>query len=696
MIWNRINGRESIKDENREESAAFSTEENTHKLTNRPPAPKSDQLISLEGKSKNEIFEENPRLDRYVAILERGLSIDQLKNTQALKISFNHTDPKTTVLVANALAQAFIEYNFQLKTEKFSKASGWLADSTKKLEENLEKAEKELADYLHDNNMISTTGQNSLTSVKLTRLHDEAMKAEMDLMLKKSLYEEVKLGHTDQLPVIYTDARLGDLQRRLNDVSQTLARLSVDFGPENYQVREAVQQKHNLEDQIGRIRSGIEERLKIEYEKAMRDRQTVQSAMDNAKSDAVEQDQAAIRLNILRQRADTARTLYNEFLLKNKQIDLDRAQQQNNISLLQPARLPKSSTGTPISLAVSMAFAFGLVGASGLAFLLERFDRTIKNIADVNRYVQLPTIGVIPAARRPKQRKLYARSKVDKARPLSLSKESLPSSTKEALGGAKNNVTFSNGNLPVDEGVEITETSIDGIAMLNQQSAVAEAYRVLRTSVLLANGENPPKTLLITSSEPSEGKTTTTINTAISLAQLGASVLIIDADLRKPSAHKGLGVNRTHGLSTCLMNDVEPSKVIQKLNIPNLYFLPSGPIPSNPAELLISQKMKKLINLAEQRFDHIIIDSSPLMYVTDPVILSTMVNGVILVVRGGKIKREVVSQAREMLTSVGAKIYGVVLNDIDLRHSSYDFAYYRYYAEYGKEREEESASDLLA
>jgi capsular exopolysaccharide synthesis family protein len=436
--------------------------------------------------------------------------------------------------------------------------------------------------------------------------------------------------------------------------------------------------------------------MKVEYEKAARDRQTIQSALDNAKSDAVEQDQTAIRLNILRQRADTARTLYNEFLQKNKQIDLDRAQQQNNMNLLQPARLPKSSSSTPPALAILLASVFGFAGTSGLAFLLERFDRTVKNVTDVNRYVQLPTIGVIPSARKTRQRKLNAKPKIDKTKPLSITSDSTTTQPVDALGGTKNNFTLSaNGELGKEK-IEITEAKPEDIAVLNRQSAVAEAYRVLRTSVLLANGENPPKTLLITSCEPSEGKTTTAINTAISLAQLGASVLIIDADLRKPSAHKGLGVNRTHGLSTCLMNNIEAGRVIQKLNIANLSFLPCGPIPSNPAELLISAKMKTLIGQLEKHFDHIIIDSSPLMYVTDPVILSTMVDGVILVVRGGKIKREVVCQAREMLSSVGAKIYGVVLNDIDLRQqATHDFAYYRYYSDYGKEREEESASDLL-
>ncbi|HEX8091511.1 MAG TPA: CpsD/CapB family tyrosine-protein kinase, partial [Blastocatellia bacterium] len=222
------------------------------------------------------------------------------------------------------------------------------------------------------------------------------------------------------------------------------------------------------------------------------------------------------------------------------------------------------------------------------------------------------------------------------------------------------------------------------LVTLDSRSSVAEAYRVLRTSVLLSSVDNPPKKILITSGQPGEGKTTTVVNTAISLAQLGSSVLIIDCDLRKPSVHKVLGADPSRGLSTYLSGKVDLVDMMQKLAIPNLWVLPCGPIPPNPSEMISSAKMKDMLNLLSQSFDHIIIDSPPLLKVTDPVILSTLVDGVVLVVHGGKSTREVVRRSRQELSMAGAKIFGVVLNNVDLQAEGYD-GYYESYSDYGRE-----------
>jgi capsular exopolysaccharide synthesis family protein len=188
-----------------------------------------------------------------------------------------------------------------------------------------------------------------------------------------------------------------------------------------------------------------------------------------------------------------------------------------------------------------------------------------------------------------------------------------------------------------------------------------------------------PKRILVTSSQPGEGKTTTCVNTAISLAQLGASVLVIDCDLRKPTVHKAFGVNPAIGLSTYLTRNAPLDDLIQKVSIPNISVLPCGPIPPNPAELISSERMRQLLVIASRQYDHILIDSPPLINVTDPVILSRMVDGVMLVVHGGKSSRQLVCRARQELVSVGAKIFGVVLNKVDTRNEGYEGYYGRYY-----------------
>ena len=226
-------------------------------------------------------------------------------------------------------------------------------------------------------------------------------------------------------------------------------------------------------------------------------------------------------------------------------------------------------------------------------------------------------------------------------------------------------------------------------ATLDGLSNVVEAYRMLRTSVLLSSAGNPPKTILVTSSQPSEGKTTTAINTAISLANLGVSVLLVDADLRRPAIHRQFKLNQPRGLTTFLSSNEPLESLVYPLPIPHLSLLPCGPIPPNPAELIASERMRELIRTAAQQYDHILIDSPPLMNVTDPAILSTLVDGVILVVQAGRSTRDIVRRARQDLRSVGAKIFGVVLNNVDLkREGYYDYYYYRYHSNYGDKGQE--------
>jgi capsular exopolysaccharide synthesis family protein len=245
-----------------------------------------------------------------------------------------------------------------------------------------------------------------------------------------------------------------------------------------------------------------------------------------------------------------------------------------------------------------------------------------------------------------------------------------------------------------------SDGSTHELVLLGERSPVAEAYRVLRTSVLFSTADIPPKTILFTSGQPGEGKTTTVINTAISLAQLGASVLVIDADLRKPSTHKGLNVSSDQGgLSAYLSsgNGTDVDQFIQKVKVRNLSLMACGPIPGNPSELLSSDKMKNLLATLRGRYDHILIDSPPILHVTDPVILSTLVDGVILVVHGGRSSREVVKQSRHLLTNVGANIFGVVLNNVRLQDQPYiGFPYYPYEAENRREPDEVRVSDIFS
>jgi capsular exopolysaccharide synthesis family protein len=610
--------------------------------------------LSLAAGSGERSEEESARLAPYVDVLESNLSAEPLPDTRMLVVSFAHTDPVVAATVANAVSRVFINYSFENKTEKYRDASEWLTRSTRELEAKVQEAEQELASYSRANNIFSTDGKETLTAEKLSRLHDQATRAETDRILKESLYQEVKAGRVAQLPEAFSDPKISALQTKLGELTVNASELDVKYGPKNQRVVEVQQQIAAIQRQIEDSRKNLEEKLKADYERSVRDEGSLKAALERAKGEAVQQNQATIQLNILQQKVTTAKDLYTQFLQKTSQAKIESAQQHNNLRLVDPARVP----GAPISpnrlRTIMIGLLVSLLAGAVLALLLEYLDNTVKSVEDVARYAQLPALSVIPSIR-----------------------------------GSKSPLLISNANANDRSaaGPVAQDHEGRGLAPLGKGSAVAEAYRVLRTSVLLSTAGNPPKTILITSAQPGEGKTTTAINTATSLAQLGGSVLLIDCDLRKPSVHKALGLDKAEGLSTYLSRKVEVESLIHPLPVANLSLLQAGPVPPNAAELISSARMKELLSGLGEKYDHIVIDSPPLINVTDPVILSTMVDGVVLVVQGGRSTREVVRRARIELATANAKVFGVVLNNVNLKREGYnDYYYDRYYSSYGEDR----------
>ncbi len=593
--------------------------------------------------------EESERLAPYVGMLRGGLGVEKVKMTRLLRVSYKHTNPEIAALAANGVAVAFKEYSYSKKTESNDISSTALGKATRDLESQMQKAEQALANYTRANGIFSLEGKEDLTTNKLAALHDQAIRAETDRIIKQSLYEDVRQGRVAQLPEALANQQTLDLQRRLSDLNVTLSQLNVKYGSENPRVEEVRDQIVTLQKEIGSTRTQLSDKLRTDYERALRDEASMKAALNRAKGEAVQQNQTSIQLNILKQNVETAKTLYTDFLQKTKQVDLEKIQTARDVSVAEPARLPGGPIGPSRTRSVLMAFLLSLGVGIGLVFLLDHLDNTIKTVDDVSRYVRLPALGVIPAI-----------GSGNRRQPL--------------LYGAKvgKSAAASNGLLSPKDAYK-------------DAGSVAEAYRMLRTSILLAAADHPPKTVLVTSSQPGEGKTTTAINTSICLSQLGATVLLIDADMRRPRIHKALGIDHRRGLSNYLSGNISLKTVVQPTKVPNLYVLPSGIVPPNSADLLSSEKFRIMLHKLSQHFDHILIDSPPIGSVTDPVIMSRLVDGVMLIVHGGKSSREMVVHSRQELANVGAKIFGVVLNNVNMQRDGYDYYYRRYQYEYTRE-----------
>jgi succinoglycan biosynthesis transport protein ExoP len=608
-----------------------------------------------------DIQAERKRLEPYIQAVLSNLTVEGVRDTRLIRISFRHTDPEIAAAVANGIADNFISHNFEAKTERFTNTSNWLIDSTRKLKAQVEMAEQKLADYSSEHNIFSLDGKENPTADKVLKLHEQVMRAETDRILKQSLYEEVKLGRVAQLPEAFTDSRTADLQKSLNELAVAASVLSVKFGARHPKLQEIQQQIATRQAQIEENQLMLEERLKADYERAVRDEESLKAALEIAKNGAVQQNQATIQYSVLKQDLETAKTLYTDFLNKTSHTDIQRAEQFNNVRKIESAEPAGAPIGPKRSKTIMLGFVFSLVLGVGLAYVIEKLNTTIRTVDDVTRATQLPLLAVIPTLTDTLPQRNATARKVNGLRELkiAISKD-------------------------IDDSFEFLEDYSERPVLahsIKMFSAAAEAYRMLRTSILFSTAGQPPKTLLVTSGQPCDGKTTTVFNLALALTQLKAEVVIVDCDMRRPRIHKLLQLAKREGLSSFLTSGGDLNKLIHRSPIPHLSILPCGFVPPNPSELISSISMKGLLRLLEARFDYVILDSPPLVTVTDPIILSTLVDGVILVVKSGQSKSELVGRVCQYLSSVGAKVLGVTLNNLNMRKDEYDYYhYYRYYA----------------
>lgn len=623
--------------------------------------------------TSSEDLAEAKRLAPYVGALQGGLKVEPVresrgglyKETRLIDISYTHGDPATAAKITNAVADTFVRANLEKKNETNTSTSEFLSRRVAELQTQIRAAEEKLVSYAKNNQILSLDASQNTVVDRLAGLNKQLLEAENDRKMAEAEYNAAKTPGAAGALAEANGKDIAETESKLADLRQKRAQLAVDATDEAPEIKELDQQIAELQKHLNETRSRntntLLTNLETRYRQTLAREEALRKSFNQQKGETVTQNEAAINYRILQQEIETNKGLLDNLLQRSKENDVVLAGRPNNISIVDYAITPDYPVGPARMRSVMLAFLLALGLGIGLALFLEYLDDSVHSTDDVEKYLRLPALAVIPAMGGSSRRLLASATALQK----------------------RNGTNGGNPELLL---------KVDG------RSPLAESYRQLRTSVLLSTAGRAPKTLLITSSLPGEGKTTTAVNTAISLAQTGASVLIIDADMRRPRLRSIFNLTESEGLSSILSSETKPQDMLESISkdpATGLHVLTSGPIPPNPAELLGSEQMRKLLEVLSIPFTHIVIDSPPVSSFTDGVLIASMVDGVLLVVHGGKSSRGVVRRSRQLLLDVGAKLFGVVLNNVSVR--SHDYSYYqRYYhqAYYTKESESgEAASE---
>jgi capsular exopolysaccharide synthesis family protein len=608
--------------------------------------------------TSREDLAEAKRLAPYVSAILNSLKVEPVKEsrgyykeTSLIDIRYSHTDPQVAAKVVNAIADTYVYANLEKKMETNSSTGTFLQKRIAELQQQIRTDEERLVNYARNNQIISLDPNQNTVVERLAGLNRQLLEAENERKSAESAFNAARAPGAAEALADGDAKQANDLEGKLNDLRQKRAQLLVEATEEAPEVKEVDQQITELTRQLKDLRSHktttLLSNLETRYKETLGREQALRKSFDQQRAETLTQNEAAINYRIIQQEIETNKTLLNSLLQGAKENDVVIAGKPNNVSVVDYSLAPDSPVGPNRTRTVFMAFFLSIGLGVGLALFLEYLDDTVHSTQEVERGLHLPALAVIPSVGAAVRRHV------------------IPGMT--ALQKPNGN----NG-----DHAELL-MNVDG------RSPLAEAYRHLRTSVLLSTAGRAPKSLLVTSSLPGEGKTTTAVNTAISLAQTGASVVIIDADMRRPRLQSIFDLHEQEGLSSILSSDTTEAEMLELVRTDEatgLNVLTSGPIPPNPAELLGSDQMRRLMTALQDRYTYVVVDSPPISSFTDGVLIATMVDGVLLVVHGGKSSRHIVRRSKQLLNDVGSKVFGVVLNNINVQ--SHDYYYYQTY--YGR------------
>lgn len=575
--------------------------------------------------------------DQLVKTFHNNLKISKVKGTRLIEIQFRSTDPRLAADVVNDLTKEYVDQFYKSQFQVSTQISDFLAVQLKELQAKVEESQRKLVDYQRENGTLDD--KQNIVTAKLDDLNKLLTAAEAERVQKEVNYRLARSGQPELVAKLEPDNLITKLRGQQADLENQIAQSSVQLGPANPKMRELTNQLAQVRQSLDAETKRIGEHITYDYQSAVGSERMLRAALEGQKKEADKLNASAIQADILKHEFETNRQLYESLLQKQKEVGVSASMKSSNLWVVDPARPPKLPAEPDILRNFALSVVFGIVGGVALALGLTKVHEKISTLEQAVMLSPVPSLGVVPL--------LGIKGK----------------------NGAIRQLKGVNGNAKPEL-----------VSAMQPLSLASECYRAMLTSILLSQAV-PPAVILVTSALPGEGKTTVSTNLATVLARLHKRVLLVDTDLRRPSIHRALRLPTNCGLGALLRKSATfEQAMIGCADIPNLIVLPAGPVNlPDDTELLITG-FKDLVQGWREQFDHIIVDTPPVLAMTDAVRMSVEADSVILVMRAGQIAKKEFLQAQDLLLKVNARLTGFVLNGVDLGSTDFRY-YYGYYSQ---------------
>jgi succinoglycan biosynthesis transport protein ExoP len=623
-----------------------------------------------DGKRGTTAEDDQATLGRLADQLRGGLVVEPVRGTQLVRVSFRSSTPEFTAKAANAFAESFIDMGVEDRFASAGKASSFLGSQIETLKQEIGDKEKQLQAFSRTSDIVTLDPAANVVLKRLEALNGGLMDAKKLRIQKEARYHETMTAPpetvADSLSGGVVGGLRGDQLRMERDYETKLKTFKPDW-PEMVSLKAQIEKgQQHLDDVIKEMVGKAQGSAYADYQSALRQEQSLENELTNGKKEAIDQSSSAVQFTNLKVEIQTRRELLDQLMRQQSETEVAVRLQdtrQSNIRIIDQALMPGGPFRPSLRKDLTYGLLFGLILGIGGALLIEFLDRTLKTPDEVERRLGLPTLAAIQDI-----------ADVGKAYGYS----SYASGEQPRVRTGRNAPA---GWLEKKKGQPQSPAQIELVPHERPRTLISEAYRSLRTALLLSSA-GELKVVAVTSAVAGEGKTATAANLAVVLAQLGRPVLIVDCDLRKPRLHQVFKVSNRVGLVNQLTGTAEPEAVILPTEVPNLWVVPSGPMPPNPSELLSSARIREWLNAMRERFDYVIIDTPPALAVTDATLIGMLADGVVLTLRGHKVTREEARLVRDRLRQADIKILGAVLNRYQALQTGVATGY-RYYEAYG-------------